>query len=149
MKLSTILGETDRQRMARIREEAKNPNNKAKKILEFVHANPGKGYKEIMRALDMHEGTVSSTLYRMKMTNKVKARRQDGLQRFYPNSYQFADEVKKVRLIPQPVQVPTEVDNNQKMASIVEDLAKDYTWETSVDSAPLRDFIEYLRRGEK
>lgn len=148
MKFSSILGETDRQRMARIREEVKNPNNKAKKILDYISQNPGKGYKEIMTALELPEGTISSTPHRFKMTGKLKARKQDGLQRFYPNSYQFVDEVKEVH-VPQPVKTPKTTSNDQKMAAIVEDLAKDYTWNTGVDSAPLREFIEYLKGGEK
>ncbi len=66
-----------------------------KNILDFIDAHPGTTYREMFNARVANEATLSSTLNRLKKNGQLKMRYQDFLNRYYPKSYLFSNEINK------------------------------------------------------
>ena len=63
-------------------------------VWNAVNDLPGESASDIGRHLTMLDGTVGSSLHRLINKGRIKRRRLDGTFRYYPNNYQFSDEVK-------------------------------------------------------
>jgi DNA-binding MarR family transcriptional regulator len=62
------------------------------KIFGFIKGNPGVHYNQIMRELDMKNGTLSYHLYMLEKTGMIKSRREGVRYRaFYPTDMKFPE----------------------------------------------------------
>lgn len=68
----------------------------AQRIKDAIDEYPGIGFRGVIRKLpDVPHGSISSTLYRLNNTRRIKSRKMDGAFRYYPMAYLFADEKKE------------------------------------------------------
>jgi len=139
--------------MARARAAKDNPNNVSNRIERFVDSTPGYSAQRIAKELDISYNSAYQTLRRKVQKGKLKALYQDGFKRYYPLSYKTASHTvpNKTFTTSGSTFIPLQKSNDLILAEKVEELAKEFVWETGnvSGSGTLKTFVQYLKEKAK